>query len=103
MSYYTKILIYYIWKLSEAFSLFDTENRGLIAPNELKSAMQSLGYDQKSSKNVIVCQIIEKLENEKSLINFDTFLDIMTVRLVICLLKNEVKIMLICLFFCKII
>lgn len=35
-------------EIREAFNLFDTDGSGTIDPNELKAAMQSLGFDKKN-------------------------------------------------------
>lgn len=43
-----------IEELHEAFNLFDTDGTGEIDPQELKQAMQSLGYDV---KNQMVYQV----------------------------------------------
>eukprot|EP01083_Nonionella_stella_P019695 54692_1 len=67
-----------IEELREAFNLFDTDNSGTIDPKELKSAMQSLGYD---AKNQMVYQILENLDKQQGEIDFETFLDMMTARL----------------------
>ena len=48
-----------IEELKEAFSLFDTENNGLIDPKELKAAMQSLGFE---NKNPTIYKMIADLD-----------------------------------------
>ncbi len=45
-------------KIREAFNLFDTEATGKIDPRELKSAMQSLGFE---SKNPTIFNMIADL------------------------------------------
>jgi Ca2+-binding EF-hand superfamily protein len=50
-----------IEELREAFNLFDTEATGKIDPRELKSAMQSLGFE---SKNPTIFNMIADLEAE---------------------------------------
>ena len=66
-------------EIKEAFDLFDTDNSGAIAVNELTSAMKSLGFDV---KNAVVFQMVEELDADGSgEIEFGEFLDIMTARL----------------------
>jgi Ca2+-binding EF-hand superfamily protein len=65
--------------LREAFELFDTDGNGTIDTNELKAAMQNLGFD---AKNHTVYQMISDIDgNGTGDINFDEFLDLMTVKL----------------------
>ncbi|CEO95687.1 EF-hand domain-containing protein [Plasmodiophora brassicae] len=68
-----------IEELHEAFNLFDTDGTGEIDPQELKQAMQSLGYDV---KNQMVYQVLESLDKDgDKRINFNEFLDMMTARM----------------------
>ena len=67
-----------IEELREAFNLFDTEATGKIDPRELKSAMQSLGFE---SKNPTIFNMIADLESEGREIDFEEFLDAITSRL----------------------
>ena len=57
-----------IEQLREAFNLFDTEATGKIDPRELKSAMQSLGFE---SKNPTIFNMIADLEAEGREIDFE--------------------------------
>ncbi len=57
-----------IEELREAFNLFDTEATGKIDPRELKSAMQSLGFE---SKNPTIFNMIADLESEGREIDFE--------------------------------
>jgi len=63
-------------EIKTAFDLFDTNQTGLIDPKELKSAMQSLGFD---SKNPTIFQLISDLDTpdnaKKGGIEFDTFVE----------------------------
>ncbi|MCL4112363.1 UNVERIFIED_CONTAM: hypothetical protein GTU68_039654 [Idotea baltica] len=65
-------------ELKEAFNLFDTEATGKIDPRELKSAMQSLGFE---SKNPTIFNLIADLEAEGRDIDFEAFLDGITSKL----------------------
>jgi Ca2+-binding EF-hand superfamily protein len=68
-----------IEEIREAFNLFDTEGAGAIDPRELKSAMQSLGFEV---KNPTIFQMIAEVEREHSgPIDFETFLDSITGKL----------------------
>ena len=68
-----------IEELREAFELFDTDGNGTIDPNELKSAMKNLGLE---AKNHTVYQMISDIDkNGTGDIDFDEFLDLMTVKL----------------------
>ena len=68
-----------IEELREAFELFDTDGNGTIDPNELKSAMKSLGLE---AKNHTVYQMISDIDKDGTGdIDFDEFLDLMTVKL----------------------
>ena len=67
-----------IEELREAFNLFDTDGNGTIDPRELKSAMQSLGFE---AKNHTVYQMISDIDkNGSGDIDFEEFLDLMTVK-----------------------
>jgi hypothetical protein len=67
-----------IEELKEAFNLFDTEATGKIDPRELKSAMQSLGFE---SKNPTIFNMIADLESLGREVDFEEFLDGITSRL----------------------
>ena len=67
-----------IEELREAFNLFDTEATGKIDPRELKSAMQSLGFE---SKNPTIFHMISELESLGREIDFEEFLDGITSKL----------------------
>jgi Ca2+-binding EF-hand superfamily protein len=67
-----------IEELREAFNLFDTEATGKIDPRELKSAMQSLGFE---SKNPTIFNMIAELESLGREVDFEEFLDGITSKL----------------------
>jgi hypothetical protein len=67
-----------IEELREAFNLFDTEATGKIDPRELKSAMQSLGFE---SKNPTIFNMIAELESLGRETDFEEFLDGITSKL----------------------
>ncbi len=68
-----------IEELREAFNLFDIDGNGTIDPKELKAAMQSLGFE---AKNHTVYQMIADIDsNGNGDIDFEEFLDLMTVKL----------------------
>lgn len=67
-----------IEELKEAFNLFDTEATGKIDPRELKSAMQSLGFE---SKNPTIFNMIADLESLGREVDFEEFLDGITSKL----------------------
>lgn len=67
-----------IEELREAFNLFDTEATGKIDPRELKSAMQSLGFE---SKNPTIFNMIADLESLSREVDFEEFLDGITSKL----------------------
>ena len=68
-----------IEEIKEAFDLFDSDGSGTIDPSELKSAMQSLGFE---AKNQTIYQMISDLDKDGSgAIDFDEFLDMMTARM----------------------
>ena len=67
-----------IEELREAFNLFDTEATGKIDPRELKSAMQSLGFE---SKNPTIFNMIAELECLGREVDFEEFLDGITSKL----------------------
>ena len=67
-----------IEELREAFNLFDTEATGKIDPRELKSAMQSLGFE---SKNPTIFHMISELESLGRECDFEEFLDGITSKL----------------------
>eukprot|EP00594_Rhizosolenia_setigera_P012537 CAMPEP_0178964972 /NCGR_PEP_ID=MMETSP0789-20121207/15995_1 /TAXON_ID=3005 /ORGANISM="Rhizosolenia setigera, Strain CCMP 1694" /LENGTH=171 /DNA_ID=CAMNT_0020649849 /DNA_START=68 /DNA_END=583 /DNA_ORIENTATION=+ len=66
-------------EIREAFNLFDTDGSGTIDPKELKTAMQSLGFE---AKNQTIYQMIADIDQDgKGEIDFDEFLDLMTARM----------------------
>jgi len=68
-----------IEEIKEAFDLFDTDGSGTIDPRELKTAMQSLGFE---AKNQTIYQMVSDLDKDGSgAIDFDEFLDMMTARM----------------------
>lgn len=67
-----------IEELREAFNLFDTEATGKIDPRELKSAMQSLGFE---AKNPTIYNMIADLESLGKEVDFEEFLDGITSKL----------------------
>merc|ERR1719238_252491 len=68
-----------IEEIREAFNLFDTDGSGTIDPKELKSAMESLGFE---AKNQTIYQMIGDIDKDGSgAIDFDEFLDMMTAKM----------------------
>ena len=68
-----------IEEIREAFNLFDTDGSGSIDPRELKSAMQSLGFE---AKNQTIYQMIADIDKDNSgTIDFEEFLDMMTAKM----------------------
>ena len=66
-------------EIREAFNLFDTDGSGTIDPKELKSAMQSLGFE---AKNATIYQMISDIDKDGSgAIDFEEFLDMMTAKI----------------------
>ena len=59
-------------EIQEAFNLFDTQKTGTIVPRELKTAMQSLGFDE---KNPAIYNLVCTLDTQENLegINFEQF------------------------------
>merc|ERR1712151_591145 len=65
-----------IEEIREAFNLFDTDGSGTIDPKELKSAMQSLGFE---AKNATIYQMIGDIDKDGSCsFDFEEFLYLMT-------------------------
>ena len=58
-------------EIKDAFSSFEEEG---IEPDELKSAMQALGFDQKNSE---VQKILEKIDMQKGPLKYNDFLNVM--------------------------
>ena len=58
-------------EIKEAFSTFEETG---IEPDELKSAMQALGFDQKNSE---VQKILEKIDMQKGPLKYNDFLNVM--------------------------
>ncbi|KAI9920301.1 hypothetical protein PsorP6_015788 [Peronosclerospora sorghi] len=68
-----------IEEIREAFDLFDTDGSGTANREDLKTAMQSLGFD---AKNQTISQMIKDLDtNSTGSINFEEFLDMMTTKM----------------------
>lgn len=68
-----------IEEIREAFNLFDTDGSGTIDPNELTTAMKSLGFE---AKNKTIYQMISDIDKDgKGEITFEEFLDVMTARI----------------------
>merc|ERR1712045_515438 len=68
-----------IEEIKEAFDIFDSDGSGTIDPKELKSAMQSLGFE---AKNQTIYQMVSDLDADGSgAIDFEEFLDMMTARM----------------------
>ena len=64
-----------IEEIKEAFDLFDTDQSGQIDLKELRSAMQSLGYE---SKNETVFTMLQELDKDgNASLDFEEFLDLM--------------------------
>ena len=67
-------------EIKEAFDLFDTEGSGRIDAKELKVAMRALGFEPKKED---VKRMIAEVDKEGSgVIEFQDFLDLMTVKMV---------------------
>ena len=63
-------------EIKEAFDLFDTEGRNEIDIKELKVAMRALGFEPKKEE---VNRLIKEVDRDnKGVINFDDFNDIMS-------------------------
>ena len=58
-------------EIKEAFSSFEDEG---LTPDELKSAMKTLGFD---SNNNEVSKILDKIDTKKGPLKFDDFMDVM--------------------------
>lgn len=68
-----------IEELREAFNLFDLDGNGTIDAKELKAAMESLGFE---NRNKMVYEMISDVDkNGSGDIDFEEFLDIMTIKL----------------------
>lgn len=61
-------------EIQEAFDLFDTQKSGKLVPRELKTAMQSLGFD---TKNPTIYNLVNYLDTQENLegIDFEKFKD----------------------------
>ena len=69
-----------IEEIREAFNLFDTDGSGTIDPKELRSAMESLGFE---AKNQTIYQMIGDVDKDgNGAIDFDEFLELMTAKMV---------------------
>ena len=58
-------------EIKDAFSSFEEDG---ILPEELKTAMQTLGFD---ANNQEVLKILDKIDAKKQPLNFDDFMDVM--------------------------
>ena len=58
-------------EIKEAFSSFEVDG---LTPDELKSAMKTLGFD---SNNNEVSKILDKIDTKKGPLNFNDFMDVM--------------------------
>ena len=58
-------------EIKEAFATFEEDG---IEPDELKSAMKTLGFD---ANNPDVQKILEKIDNKRGPLKFDDFMDVM--------------------------
>lgn len=68
-----------IEELREAFNLFDLDGNGTIDAKELKAAMENLGFENKN--RTIYDMISDVDKNGTGDIDFEEFLDLMTVKL----------------------
>ena len=65
-----------IEEIKEAFDLFDADGSGTVEPHELKSAMESLGFE---AKNATLFHMVSELDKDGSgAIDFEEFLEMMT-------------------------
>ncbi len=60
-------------EIKQAFDLFDTNKTGTIDPKELKSAMQSLGFDTKNPTIFDLIASLDTPENCRDGVKFDQF------------------------------
>lgn len=60
-------------EIKQAFDLFDTNQTGLIDPKEIKSAMQSLGYDNKQPVIFSIIDSLDTVENNTNGVDFEKF------------------------------
>ena len=68
-----------IEEIKEAFDLFDSDGSGTVEPREMKSAMQSLGFEAKGST---MFHVITELDKDGSgAIDFDEFIGMMVSKL----------------------
>ena len=58
-------------EIKEAFSSFDEDG---LTPEELKSAMKTLGFDYNNNE---VAKILDKIDTKKGPLKFDDFMDVM--------------------------
>lgn len=66
-------------EIKEAFDLFDTEGAGYIDAKELKVSMRALGFEPKKEE---IKKMIADVDKEgKGVIEFQDFLDLMTVKM----------------------
>ncbi len=70
-------------EIKEAFDLFDTDGSGRIDAKELKVAMRALGFEPKKEE---IKKMIADVDKEGTgTIEYQDFLDLMTVKMVIIL------------------
>ncbi|EAR99047.1 basal body centrin protein (macronuclear) [Tetrahymena thermophila SB210] len=66
-------------EIKEAFDLFDTDGTGYIDAKELKVAMRALGFEPKKEE---IKKMIAEIDREgRGVIEFQDFLDLMTVKM----------------------
>lgn len=67
-------------EIKEAFDLFDTEGSNYIDAKELKVAMRALGFEPKKEE---IKKMIAEVDREgRGVIEFQDFIDLMTVKMV---------------------
>lgn len=78
-----------IEEIKEAFDLFDSDGSGTVEPRELKSAMQSLGFEAKGST---MFHVVTELDKDGSgAIDFEEFIGMMSSKLSDHETKEEIR------------